>query len=87
MPTPRNSRQGSSAKSDGLTAEEIASVRDRCKRMVSAAATAGAVGTWEDARKALLATVFETHPKLSKVDLENYLAIRGLVRAVAQGTS
>ena len=47
--------------------------------MVTAAAAAGATGTWVDARKALLDTVFETHPKLDKADLEKYLAVRGLV--------
>lgn len=70
--------------SDGLTVEEIDSVRERCKRMVAAAATAGATGTWVDARKALLATVFETHPDLGEADLEKYLAIRGLVSATVQ---
>lgn len=49
--------------------------------MVAAAATAGAVGTWVGARKALLAAVFETHPKLDEADLNKYLAVRGLVSA------
>lgn len=51
--------------------------------MVAAAATAG---TWVDARRALLATVFETHPNLHEADLEKYLAIRGLVSATMQRT-
>eukprot|EP00752_Nemacystus_decipiens_P018411 g16510.t1 len=66
---------------DGLSIEEIRGVRDRCKRMVGAAAAAGAVGTWVDARKALLATVFETHPNLDETDLDKYLVIRDLEKS------
>lgn len=69
---------------DGLTAEEIVRVRDRCRRMIATAATAGAAGSWVDARKALLATVFETHPDLDQEDLDKYLAVRGLVSATAE---
>lgn len=81
--TPINPRPSNSV-NDGLTEEEIAGVRGRCKRMVEAAATAGGPRMWMDARKALLATVFETHPNLDEADLQKYLAVRGLVSATIQ---
>lgn len=81
---PRNSRPGVPVMSDGLTAEETFCVRDRCKRMIAATATAAAAGAWVDARKALLDTAFETHPDLDQADLEKYLAIRGLVSVTTQ---
>lgn len=47
--------------------------------MIAAVEVAGGKGSWVDARKALLATVFETHPNLDEDDLRTYLTLRGLV--------
>ncbi|CAM9942487.1 unnamed protein product, partial [Scytosiphon promiscuus] len=71
----------STAEDDGLTKDEIESARERCKRMMSAAEAAGGTACWADARKAMLTTVFDTHPTLDEEDLETYLSLRGLEKA------
>lgn len=50
--------------------------------MVAAVEAAGGAGAWEDAQKAVLATVFESYPRLDEADLEKYMATRGLVSNV-----
>ena len=47
--------------------------------MVATVEAAGGVEAWEEARKALLATVFMSYPDLDEGDVDKYMAIRGLV--------
>lgn len=75
----RRKRQSRHIFIDGLTQEEIESVRDLCQKMFAAVEAAGGVGAWEDARTALLATVFESNPGLDESDLEKYMTMYGLV--------
>lgn len=76
---PRKPRGASAAEDDGLVQEEIVEVRERCQKMIAAAEAAGGKWASKEARKALMATVFETHPYLDEQDIETYLALRGLV--------
>lgn len=47
--------------------------------MMVASEAAGGTSSPANARIALLAAVFEAHPDLDGRDLENYMAVRGLV--------
>ena len=71
---------------DGLTGEDIENVRESCQKMVAAVEAAGGVEAWEEARKALLATVFMSYPDLDEGDVEKYMAIRGLVSGTNRET-
>lgn len=71
---------------DGLTGEDIENVRESCQKMVAAVEAAGGVEAWEEARKALLATVFMSYPDLDEGDVIKYMAIRGLVSGTNRET-
>lgn len=65
--------------------EDIVQVRERCNKMIAAVEAAGGNGALEEARKALLAAVFKTHPKLDAWDLETFLSLRVLVSDTGNG--